>query len=182
MKRTRRVRQKAKTIGLARSSPLRIATHDGSPKSGGPLSAFVYPGGLRFALAAIEVVGDADLTLTSRQEQIENMLHPTREVNSTPCGRRPLSSVCAPRSDGSQASTGAPRRRYPSVSAQWMPGFPAERCRLARCMRSPAAATARLMARPPRFSRRGSPPARAARCSGVSPGWTCLRRRSRKLG
>jgi hypothetical protein len=38
--------------------------YDGSPKSGGPLSASIYPGGLRFALAAIEVVGDADLTLT----------------------------------------------------------------------------------------------------------------------
>ena len=37
----------------------------------------------------------------------------------------------------------------------------------ARCMRSQAAATARSTARPPRFSPPGSPPARAARCSGV---------------
>jgi hypothetical protein len=35
-------------------------------------------------------------------------------------------------------------------------------------------------ARPPRFLQRGSLPVRAAKCSGVSRDWTCLRRRSRK--
>ena len=54
-----------------------------SPKSGGPLGASVYPGGLRFAGPAIKAVKDADLTLEGRLEQIENMLHPTQEVNST---------------------------------------------------------------------------------------------------
>src|ERR1700691_944136 len=33
----------------SRSSPLRIATHNDSPKSGGPLDAPVYLGGVRFA-------------------------------------------------------------------------------------------------------------------------------------
>src|SRR5580693_8318878 len=56
------------------SSSLRAVTMMGSPKSGGSLSASVYPGGFRFA--AYGGVGDADLTLTTRQEQIENMLHP----------------------------------------------------------------------------------------------------------
>jgi hypothetical protein len=67
----------------SRSSPLRTATHDDSPKSGGPLDAPVYPGGLRFARPAIKAVKDAVLTLATRPEQIENMLHPTREVNFT---------------------------------------------------------------------------------------------------
>ena len=67
------------------------------------------------------------------------------------CGRRPPSSLCAPRSAKSRASTGAPRHRYPSVSPRWTLGFPAGRCRLAPCMRSLGAATARLTAQPPRF-------------------------------
>ena len=67
----------------SRSSPLRIATHRStSPKSGGPLDAPVYPGGLRFARPAIKAVEDAVLTLATRLEQIENMVHPTQEVNS----------------------------------------------------------------------------------------------------
>jgi hypothetical protein len=66
----------------SRSSPLRIATHDDSPKSGGPLDAPVYPG-LRFARPAIKAVEDAVLTLATKLEQIKNMLHPTQEVNST---------------------------------------------------------------------------------------------------
>ena len=66
----------------SRSSPLRIATHDDSPKSGGPLDAPVYPGGVRFARPAIKAVEDAVLTLAPKVEQIENMLYPTREVNS----------------------------------------------------------------------------------------------------
>jgi hypothetical protein len=67
------------------------------------------------------------------------------------CGRRPPPSLCAPRSGRSRASTGAQHRRYPSVSPRWTLGFPAGRCRLAHCMRSPAAATARLTAQPPRL-------------------------------
>src|ERR1700677_97111 len=54
----------------SRSSPLRIATHNDSPKSGGPLDAPVYPGGVRFARPAIKAVEDAVLTLATKLEQI----------------------------------------------------------------------------------------------------------------
>jgi hypothetical protein len=58
----------------SRSSPLRIATHDDSPNSGGLLDAPVYPGGLRFARPAIKAVEDAVLTLATGPEQSDR--HP----------------------------------------------------------------------------------------------------------
>jgi hypothetical protein len=63
------------------SSPLRIVTMMGSPKCGGSLRAFTYPG--RLARAVIKPLGMQDSTLTTRREQIGNKLHPTREVDST---------------------------------------------------------------------------------------------------
>ena len=128
----------------------------GSPKCGGSLRAFTYPG--RLARAVIKPLGMQDLTLTTRREQIENKLHPTREVELYTCGRRPPSSLCALRSGKSKASTGAQHRRYPSVSPRWTLGFPAGRYR--------------SKAQPPRFLQQGSLLARAARCSGVSRDWT----------
>jgi hypothetical protein len=67
----------------SRSSPLRIATHGDPPKSGGLLDAPVYSGRLRFAPLTVKAGEDALLTLESKLEQIENMVHSTQEVNFT---------------------------------------------------------------------------------------------------
>jgi hypothetical protein len=125
---------------------------------------------------------DADLTLTDRPRT--NIEHAPSDPRGqlTTCGRRPPSSLCAPRFGKSKASTGAQHRRCPSVLQRWTLDVRVGRCRSAHCMRSLAAATARSTARPPRFLPQGSPPARAAKCSGVSIDWICLRRRSRKPG
>ena len=111
----------------SRSPALRIATHDGSPKSGGPLGASVCAAAFDFAQRALRPSGMRGLTLASRPEQIENMLHPTREVNSPRVAAvRPRvsapSSLCAPGSGKSRASTGARRRLCPSVSPWWTLG------------------------------------------------------------
>ena len=80
----------------------------------------------------------------------------------TLCGPRPPLSLCASRFGKSKAGTGAPQRCCPSVSPQWTRDFQAAGSRAGRCMRSPAAATARSTAPPPR----SSPPGIAARTRG----------------
>ena len=121
------------------------------------------------------------LTLASRLEQIENMVHSTQEVNS------PRVAAVRPRVLRAQVrQIEGQHRRVSTALAFEVPAvdsrLPGGALPLGARHEIAGGGNGAIDGAAAALLPQGSPPARAARCSGVSRGWTCSRQRSRKPG